>query len=61
MKIELVTGDGVFTIHKKEEIVYLPSIVESLVAPVLLSAGFHPDSVVDSFAQYVEEHNYDEE
>lgn len=45
MSIVLTDSNGTYTVKLDREFVTLEEYIELLVKPVLLAAGFHPDSI----------------
>lgn len=59
VKLEFTDSYGsVFTIKQESDIVYYPDIIDSLIKPVFLAAGFHPKTV-DLYGGEEEELNND--
>jgi hypothetical protein len=45
MKITLTDTNGTYTIEIDKEFVHMEEYIELLIKPVLLAAGFHPDTI----------------
>jgi len=46
-KITLETINGYFTVELSEDVVFLDDVMQDLVKPILLAAGYQPENIND--------------